>query len=80
MIRAQRLRESIEAFAFPRQEVQPGGVVTVSVGVSAFPDDAVGKQELIELADRALYRAKRSGRNCVRVAGEGEPGLDGAGV
>ena len=41
--------------------------VTVSAGISAFPDDALVKDELIEKADKALYEAKKGGRNCVRL-------------
>jgi diguanylate cyclase len=39
--------------------------ITISIGVAAFPDDATDPIELVELADSALYRAKRSGRNRV---------------
>ncbi|HNV24335.1 MAG TPA: sensor domain-containing diguanylate cyclase [Candidatus Omnitrophota bacterium] len=42
--------------------------VTVSVGVASFPKDAQEKEELIYKADRALYQAKRSGRNRVCIA------------
>lgn len=46
------------------------GVVTVSAGVAAvIPDDKNNSAELIERADRALYKAKAEGRNVVR---EGE--------
>src|SRR5688500_13009126 len=37
--------------------------ITISIGVAAYPDDATDPIELVELADSALYRAKRSGRN-----------------
>jgi diguanylate cyclase (GGDEF)-like protein len=37
--------------------------ITISVGVAAYPDDAKDPIHLIELADSALYRAKRNGRN-----------------
>ncbi len=39
--------------------------VTISIGVASCPEDSVQPQILIELADQALYRAKRSGRNQV---------------
>jgi diguanylate cyclase (GGDEF)-like protein len=39
--------------------------LTVSIGVSVFPDDAMGKEGLIKAADDALYTAKRLGRNRV---------------
>ncbi len=38
--------------------------MTISLGGSSFPDQASSSQELINLADQALYRAKSSGRNC----------------
>lgn len=42
--------------------------VTVSAGLASFPGHAVNASELIESADRALYQAKRQGRNQVVVA------------
>ncbi len=42
--------------------------VTISVGVSAFPDTAGRPTDLIKTADDALYAAKNGGRNLVRVA------------
>ncbi len=44
--------------------------VTVSIGVSSFPDDSQDKNLLIKAADTALYVAKESGRNKVCAAGE----------
>lgn len=41
------------------------GVVTVSIGVATFPDDAQAELELIRAADQRLYHAKHSGRNLV---------------
>jgi diguanylate cyclase (GGDEF)-like protein len=41
------------------------GSLTVSIGVSTFPDDADHEADLIFRADFALYEAKRSGRNKV---------------
>jgi len=37
--------------------------VTVSIGLSTFPDDAQVKKELVAGADKSLYRAKRMGKN-----------------
>lgn len=42
--------------------------VTVSIGVSAYPETAGKPQELISTADDALYEAKNSGRNRVCIA------------
>ena len=44
----------------------------LSLGVAAYPLDAETSQELIQVADRALYTAKAGGRNQVVVAGSGE--------
>ncbi|MEO8841800.1 MAG: GGDEF domain-containing protein [Kofleriaceae bacterium] len=42
---------------------------TVSIGVAGLPSSVVKTpEELVEAADRALYVAKREGRNCVRRA------------
>jgi len=50
-------------------------VLTLSVGVATFPDDAGGREELLDKADWAMCLAKRQGRNrIVRFAGEDGPG------
>jgi diguanylate cyclase (GGDEF)-like protein len=43
--------------------------VTVSIGVAASrPEENLTPEQIIKLADRALYQAKKSGRNCVMVS------------
>lgn len=42
--------------------------VTASFGISCFPETSTNQVELIRDADNALYKAKESGRNCVRIA------------
>ncbi|MBO9656385.1 MAG: GGDEF domain-containing protein [Agrobacterium tumefaciens] len=52
-------------------EVDCGGLrvgVTISIGVAASGDMSCDLLTLAEMADRALYRAKTEGRNCVREA------------
>jgi len=44
--------------------------ITISMGVSIFPDQATDQRELIRLADQALYRAKETGRDRVVFASE----------
>jgi diguanylate cyclase (GGDEF)-like protein len=68
ILRADRLRAQVEDFAFEGREYQPGGKVTVSIGVSSFPVDAINKVDLIQKADDALLIAKRQGRNRVVAA------------
>ena len=47
--------------------------VSVSVGLANVPADAVDLQGLYVMADRALYEAKRSGRNRVGILTDGTP-------
>jgi diguanylate cyclase (GGDEF)-like protein len=63
LVKAERIRRSIAEFAFVQAESQPGGCITVSIGVVAFPEHGDEKQKLIDAADRELYRAKHGGRN-----------------
>jgi diguanylate cyclase (GGDEF)-like protein len=42
--------------------------VTVSVGVSSFPENGKSEEELVSVADQALYQAKGSGKNLVCVS------------
>ncbi len=61
---AERLREVFAEHTFLRGPHQ--ALVTVSIGVSAFPEDHVKHgSELVDLADQALFRAKAGGRNRV---------------
>ena len=60
-------------------QLMPGvGQVTISLGVSVFPHDAQSSKDIVEAADRALYSAKRAGKNCTKLAG-GAPAFAGAG-
>ncbi|OYT71445.1 MAG: hypothetical protein CFK52_08090 [Chloracidobacterium sp. CP2_5A] len=66
-ILAERLRRRVAEYPFVGRESQPGGRLTISLGVASLPSDANDAKQLLELADRALYRAKQSGRNRVCV-------------
>ena len=64
---AERIRRAVEKLARPHELTEPG-IVTVSVGVACGPPTVVETAEqLIKVADTALYDAKHAGRN--RVAG-----------
>lgn len=63
---AEQARTAIESSYFEGMEVQPGGKITVSVGVAAFPKHGATPKELIRSADEALYKAKH-GRNRVQL-------------
>lgn len=62
--RAERLREDSK-----RLEISANGQflgsVTFSVGIACFPDHGTTAEQLLHIADLALYRAKAAGRDCV---------------
>lgn len=70
MALAERIRVKVEETAFHREEIQPGGQLTVSIGIATFPEDALTEDDLIICADKALYHAKNTGRNRVVDAKE----------
>jgi diguanylate cyclase (GGDEF)-like protein len=61
---AEKLRSMVEGTEFPGGNGQPGGTLTVSVGVAALRPEETGA-DLLARADNALYEAKDRGRNCV---------------
>ena len=60
---AERLRKTVEKEEFFREDVQPQGRLTISLGGATFPDDADDFEQLIAKADQALYYSKENGRN-----------------
>ncbi|MBN1929298.1 MAG: GGDEF domain-containing protein [Chlorobiaceae bacterium] len=64
---SERLRSIICDEPFEYERNQPGEQLTVSIGVASWLDDATDGTSLISNADKALYRAKSSGRNKVLV-------------
>lgn len=60
---AERLREAVcsKSYTVSGREVP----ITISLGVAAYPGGARDRDELFAAADRALYEAKRGGRNKV---------------
>ncbi len=71
---AEDLRAQVQALSVVHP-LSPFGVLTISIGVANVPvSDEGGPLDLLNAADRALYRAKQSGRN--RVACADEPRVD----
>jgi diguanylate cyclase (GGDEF)-like protein len=60
--RAERLGEAVRSLALVHRDL-PLGSVTISIGVAVFPDAGRTSEELLGIADAALYRAKNEGRN-----------------
>lgn len=64
---AERLRKSICDTEYNTEQGEPMGQVTISTGISGFSASRQTPLSIMESADRALYRAKTLGRNCVAV-------------
>lgn len=62
---ADSVRKTVSAHPFAHREKQPLGILSFSGGVASYPENALGSNELIRAADRALYASKRAGRNQV---------------
>jgi len=62
---AERIRSRVEVEAGDRMRMAPDLVITLSCGVSSTALGARSPLELIDQADKALYAAKKDGRNCV---------------
>jgi len=64
---SERLRKSAASMKIPAdgETIQ----ITVSLGLASYPRDTRNKDELIELADTALYHSKENGRNRVTYVG-----------
>ncbi|HET6143525.1 MAG TPA: diguanylate cyclase [Candidatus Acidoferrales bacterium] len=60
------IRESIKHLSLHHRG-QTLGTITVSAGVATFPAHGNNSEDLIRCADEALYRAKKSGRDCIIV-------------
>jgi len=65
---AERLRERVAGHLFQQMPADEDEVLSISLGVASFPDDAGDAEALVRAADVALYEAKRAGRNCVVLA------------
>ncbi len=63
LIAAERIRSSLE-----NEHVEGVGKVTASVGVATFIEMTTDVDELVEIADKAMYFAKENGRNQVKLA------------
>lgn len=68
---AEAMRAQVESLAIPHKASKEYGHVTISLGVATMlPSHSVELDELQAAADKALYRAKREGRNRVAVSGD----------
>ncbi|RJX31353.1 MAG: diguanylate cyclase [Oxalobacter sp.] len=65
-----RIQEAVLSLDIPGVHLLPG-TVTISIGIaSRIPSKHENPASLVQQADRALYEAKRAGRNVIRTASE----------
>lgn len=64
---ADKLRQTVEFNHFPEEHNQPNNRITISLGLATLLEDTYSADELLDYADKALYEAKKLGRN--QVAG-----------
>ncbi|HHV95263.1 MAG TPA: diguanylate cyclase [Clostridiaceae bacterium] len=64
---AERLRNIIDKYRFQGEENLPNSNLTISIGVSCYPDKAKSLNDLINSTDDALYRAKFFNKNRVET-------------
>lgn len=68
MIFMERLQNKIASYEFVLEGADKPRNCTVSLGGAIFPDNADDPKNLIHVADNALLEAKKSGRNCFKLA------------
>jgi len=74
---AEKIRQRVHALKIPHHYSTDAGVVTASFGVAGMvPSQSVHPEFLLKQADSALYEAKASGRNQVRLAADSIQAVD----
>jgi diguanylate cyclase (GGDEF)-like protein len=61
----ERIRTEVERTVFSEEGLLPSLRVTVSIGISTYPNNGGTADHIVEMVDKALYRAKSSGKNAV---------------
>jgi diguanylate cyclase (GGDEF)-like protein len=69
---AERIRRAIEDHRYLSREGARVRI-TASIGLASFPEHAQAKAEILDFADRAMYRGKKSTRNVVYMASKDLP-------
>jgi diguanylate cyclase (GGDEF)-like protein/PAS domain S-box-containing protein len=65
--RVEQLRQTAKKFKVSYKE-QILDVVTFSIGIAAYPENASSGEELLQTADACLYESKAKGRDCITIA------------
>ena len=64
---AERIRKNVEQQTTASTNGDFPRTITISLGIVSSADNDAAAEQLADLADRALYQAKKQGRNCVVI-------------
>jgi two-component system cell cycle response regulator len=70
LVVAERIRRTVEGHVFEAGRDAATLQLTVSLGVSTYPNHGLDRSALLDAADKAMYRSKSLGRNRVSSAGD----------
>lgn len=70
------MKRVLQRMSGPLVEGIPPGAISASIGVARFPGDGNTPDELIQAADRAMYRAKSCGKGCFCIRRPERPESD----
>jgi len=77
---AERLKATLDTLDLRTTDGREVSFLTFSMGVAAFPEDASAIEALLSEADKALYKAKALGGNCVAHHSDAVPPADDPGA
>jgi diguanylate cyclase (GGDEF)-like protein len=75
LICTERIRRAVEKMRVKTDDTVIS--ITISMGISCYPENCADSKKLINYADQALYHAKNDGRNCIRVCDPAKQELSG---
>ncbi|MCP3942361.1 MAG: diguanylate cyclase [Desulfobacteraceae bacterium] len=65
---AEKIKFNVEALGIPHKASKAVDHITISIGIgSMVPHKSIKYSYLLDLVDKALYKAKDEGRNCIRM-------------
>jgi diguanylate cyclase (GGDEF)-like protein len=64
---AARIVNQVRECCFNGEDRLPSGALTVSIGVASVPEDAANAEDLVRCSDAAMYEAKKSGKNRIKL-------------
>jgi len=64
---AKKIKQKTEALTIKHADQLPGGKMTLSIGLANYPEHTKSGEELLELADQALYKAKKTSKDKIEL-------------